>query len=281
VWRSRHDAIDALLTENSKYPSLLNSTAAKSCEVCVAGATHTLFVPPNFDPKNDKRLILHLHGGGYVQGSPQCEAPIATPIAAAVGCPVLAIRYPLWSEALPPADVDRVIAVFLELIKDRESHSIALMGTSAGGGLALRTALGLAKLKVPMPASIVLAAPWADLSGGGDTFSTLMPLDVVEPTIIGNIRRLIGASTSLRSPELSPVYAVFPSNFPPTIVAAGTRDSLLSDCVRLQRKLTDVGVQNDRRLFEGMPHGFMYFRTPETSAFVKDFASFIDSHIKK
>jgi monoterpene epsilon-lactone hydrolase len=278
-WRARNKA-GSPLTASPGFQAMLNIKPIEHRTMTVDGAAHSLFVPPNCDAEHDRRIVMHVHGGGYVLGAPENEAPIAAPLAIALGCPVLSIRYPLWWEALPPADVDRVVSVYRELRKDRDASSIALMGVSAGGGLALRSALKLKELGERLPAALALATPWTDVSGTGDTFTTLMPYDVLENTVIDDVRQLLGPNSDLRSPAFSPIYADYSADFPPTIIATGTRDALLSDCARLQRRLTDAGVANDLRVFEGMPHGFMGFRMPETDAFVQDFTQFLGRHLR-
>ena len=57
----------------------------------------------------------------------------------------------------------------------------------------------------------------------------------------------------LKHPLISPLYGDF-SGFPPTILISGTRDLLLSDTVRAQRKLRDEGIIADLHVFEGMSH---------------------------
>jgi acetyl esterase/lipase len=131
----------------------------------------------------------------------------------------------------------------------------------------------------PMPAALVLSTPWADVTGAGDTYQTLMPYDILENSVVGGVRSLLGSDELMGSPDLSPIYADYPADFPPTIVATGTRDALLSDCARLQRKLIDAGVENELRVFEGMPHGFMCFRMPEADACMRDYAHFIARHL--
>ncbi|MEW6346227.1 MAG: alpha/beta hydrolase [Paraburkholderia sp.] len=280
-WQVRNDSATALLRDNGALQSFLNLRAAKRRAVVIDNAAHTLFEPDGYDASRDNRIVLHIHGGGYVGGAAENEAPIATPVAAALGCPVLSISYPLWWEAPPPADVERIVAVYREIAQHRPPSTIALMGVSAGGGLALRSALRLAELGDPLPAAMVLATPWTDVSGAGDTFTTLMPYDVLESTSVDAIRSILGARVDLRSPDYSPIYARYPSHLPPTIIATGTRDSLLSDCARLQRKLTDAGVVNDLRVFEGMPHGFMGFRMPETDACISDISRFLEHHLRR
>ena len=277
-WQARNDAGRAFVA-TPLMEQALNIKPGKMRKVEIDGAEHVLFEPEHHDERKDPRIVVHIHGGGYVFGGPECEKPSATPIVAALNCPVLSIRYPLWWEEPPGADVARVIAIYRELRKTRAASSIALMGNSAGGGLVLRTTLKLHELGEPMPAALVLATPWVDVSGSGDTARTLRPYDIIDSDSHDVIVRLVGSEALLHSPAISPIHAQYPSNFPPTILATGTRDSLLSDSARLQRKLIDAGITHELRVFEGMPHGFMGFRMPEADACMRDFSAFLLKHL--
>lgn len=277
-WQVRNDAYKAGVA-SAAMEQVLNIKPCKSRKVVIDGAEHTLFYPDHYDESKDRRLIVHVHGGGYVLGAPECEKPAATPIVASMNCPVLSIRYPLWWEESPGADVDRVIAIYRELRKERDASSIALMGASAGAGLVLRATLKLHQLGEQMPAVLALATPWTDVGGSGDTARTLSPYDIIDTRVHEIITGLVGSAELLNSPAISPIYADYPSNFPPSILATGTRDSLLSDSARLQRKLIKAGIPHELHVFEGMPHGFMGFRIPEADACMHDFSVFLKKYL--
>lgn len=277
-WRRQNEGRGVMMA-SAAFQAVLNIRSIERRTVSIDGAEHTFFLPPGFDTERDSRIVLHIHGGGYFVGNAENENQFAAPIALELGCPVLSIRYPLWWEASPPADVDRIVAVYRAMLRERSAKSIALIGVSAGGGLALRSALELGALGEPLPAVLGLATPWTDVSGAGDTFTTLMPYDLLEPSVATYAAGLLGQNANLRSPEYSPIYADFPADFPPTLIATGTRDALLSDCARLQRKLSDTGVVNDLRVYEGMPHAFMAFRLPETDAYVRDLTQFLRRYL--
>lgn len=287
-------ALDAAITLDQRKQGIeamaawMNSPAGEqACNVYPAnvscrdidGAQHTVFAPVGSSGAHANSLIIDLHGGAYISGSPALERPCATPLVAALGCTVLAVRYPLWWEAPPPADVDRVVAVYRAMLAEYEAPRIALMGTSAGGGLALRSALKLKALGLPQPAALILNTPWSDLGGAGDSFRTLMSYDMLEAVIVDMVRPLKGSYAALEDPALSPVYADDFRGLAPTQLLSGTRDSLLSDCARLQRKLTEAQVVNELRVFEGMWHGFNTWRMPESDAWAGDVTAFLRRHL--
>jgi acetyl esterase/lipase len=71
--------------------------------------------------------------------------------------------------------------------------------------------------------------------------------------------------------------------FPPTILTSGTRDLLLSNTVRVHRKLRQAGVEAVLQVFEGQSHA-QYYRdvnAPETREAFEEIASFFDRHLRK
>jgi epsilon-lactone hydrolase len=69
--------------------------------------------------------------------------------------------------------------------------------------------------------------------------------------------------------------------FPPTILTTGTRDLLLSNTVRVHRKLRQAGVEAVLQVYEGQSHAHYIRddRTPETKEAFEEIASFFDKHL--
>jgi monoterpene epsilon-lactone hydrolase len=81
---------------------------------------------------------------------------------------------------------------------------------------------------------------------------------------------------------LSPVYGDM-HGFPPAILTTGTRDLLLSNTVRVHRKLRQAGVEAALHVFEGQSHA-QYLRdvnAPETKDAIGEIARFFDKHLGK
>ena len=92
----------------------------------------------------DGGVILHVHGGGYVQGSADAFRDSRVRSRRAPRRPVFVLDYPLAPEATLPAATDAVMAAY-EWLQANGVASIALVGDSAGGGLALGTLSRLAR----------------------------------------------------------------------------------------------------------------------------------------
>ena len=67
----------------------------------------------------------------------------------------------------------------------------------------------------------------------------------------------------LKDPLLSPVYGDM-HGFPPAILTSGTRDLLLSNTVRVHRKLRRAGVEAVLQVFEGQSQRPVHLRRPDT-----------------
>jgi acetyl esterase/lipase len=87
---------------------------------------------------------------------------------------------------------------------------------------------------------------------------------------------LYAGSHHTKDPLISPVYGDFTKGFPPAILTSGTRDMLLSDKVRIHRKLRQAGVETYLQIFEGMSHAqyILVFTSPESREAFQEIASF-------
>ena len=161
---------------------------------------------------------------------------------------------------------------------------MAIFGSSAGGNLTLAMVLRAKKDNLPLPAAIAPGTPMSDLTLAGDTFKTNAMLDnvLVAPGASCDQRAALYTNgRDLKDPMLSPVYGDM-SGFPPTILTSGTRDLLLSNTVRVHRKLRQAGVDSILQVYEGQSHAH-YLRddtAPETKEVFAEIAAFFDKHMK-
>ena len=115
---------------------------------------------------------------------------------------------------------------------------------------------------LPMPSSLTLLSPEVDLTESGDSFFTNQLIDVVLPRPLRNANLLYAGGTPLTDPLVSPLFGDL-EGFPPTLLQSGTRDLLLSNAVRMHRKLLAADVRCELHVFEGMPHGGFMGGSPE------------------
>ncbi|MEO8053124.1 MAG: alpha/beta hydrolase fold domain-containing protein, partial [Acidobacteriota bacterium] len=141
------------------------------------------------------------------------------------------------------------------------------------------------KENLPLPAAIAPGTPMADLTNTGDSFRTNAMLDnvLVAPDASCDKRAALYANGhDLKDPMLSPLFGDM-HGFPPAILTTGTRDLLLSNTVRVHRKLRQAGVEAVLQVYEGQSHG-QYSRdvtAPETREAFGEIARFFDKHLDK
>src|SRR5260370_41048563 len=109
----------------------------------------------------------------------------------------------------------------------------------------------------------------SSLSGVGDIYAANAFVDNVLVSRAGACdpaAQLYAHGHDLKDPLLSPVYGDM-HGFPPAILTTGTRDLLLSNTVRVHRKLREAGVDAQLEVFEGLSHAQYQFddRVPETT----------------
>ena len=84
------------------------------------------------------------------------------------------------------------------------------------------------------------------------------------------------AGHDVTDPEASPVFGAFDAAFPPTLITTGTRDMLLSSCVRLARVMREGGAAVDLRVWEGLWHVFEFYPDiPEAELSLTEIADFL------
>jgi acetyl esterase/lipase len=127
------------------------------------------------DKRSAEDVILYLHGGGYVIGSPHSHRGLAGKIAKDAGMACLLIDYRKAPEyPFPYALYDAYKAYEYLLGQGYEPGHIFIIGDSAGGGLTLSLSLKLKMDKMPLPAANVLLSPYVDLVNNEDDGSTML-----------------------------------------------------------------------------------------------------------
>ena len=242
--------------------------------VTIAGVPCLEIVPEGCDPDH---LVLYFYGGGYVTGSAYEDLIVSAALASFARARIIAPEYRLAPENPWPAATTDGFAVFEALAIDLNGRTLAIAGESAGGNLALAVMLRARDAGLPMPHAAALLSPWCDLANGGDSVSGN---DGRDPTLT---RRFLDAYTKLyagdnhaKTPDISPLHGTYDSSFPPMFVTTGTRDLLMSQCVRLAQVLRNAGVDVDLRIWDGLWHVFEFYdELPEAEQSLRTVAAFL------
>jgi epsilon-lactone hydrolase len=225
------------------------------------------------------RDVLFLHGGGYVTGSGALYRHFTWRIAMAARARVLAIDYRLAPEHPFPAALDDALAAYRWLVAGRAvPRRIAVMGDSAGGGLALALLLRLRDGGHELPAAAIALSPWTDLALTGASFSFNEKSDPMLSTADARLFAdcyLAGADP--RNPYASPLYGN-PAGLPPTLIHVGSDEILHDDAVRMAQILRAAGCRAEIEVWPRMPHVWHLFAPalPEARQAIANIGAFAD-----
>lgn len=223
------------------------------------------------------KVLLYLHGGGYIVCSPATHRLMVARICREAGLKALVIDYRLAPEHPFPAAVEDAEAAYRWLLAaGHKPEDIVIAGDSAGGGLTMSLLLTLREQGMPMPAGAALLSPWTDLALTGWTMLTNARRD---PML-----RLDSASLAVRHylqdtipthPIASSIYADL-SGLPPLYVQVGENEILLDDSKRLVNIAQSHGVEASLEIWPGMPHVFQAFpQVPESKPAIEGIGAFL------
>jgi len=265
-------------------PELREKLGVKMESATMAGVHVYILTPKQIPPHNKNRLLVNVHGGGYVYNPGEAGAAEAAMMAGYGGFKVISVDYRMPPDYPYPAGMDDAMAVWKAALKMQKARNMAIFGTSAGGGMTLAMILRAKQEKLALPAAIAPGTPWSDLTETGDTYRTNEWLDNVLVSYNGYLSHaalLYANGHDLKDPQLSPIYGDF-HGFPPTILTSGTRDLFLSNTVRTHRKLRQAGVEADLQVFEGMSHAqYLDPYAPESQEAFTEIGRFFDAHLGK
>ncbi len=230
----------------------------------VGGVPVLVFTPANMPAANRHRLLINVHGGGFIADWGSETETI--PIAAFSQTRVVAVLYRLLPDAVFPAAVNDTVAVYRALLKRYRPDELALYGTSAGAILTMEASARLRQLGVPLPAALGFFSGSADLLANTDS-SRIYGLNGLSGYANANLKaesgRAYAAGANPHDPVLSPLYSDL-RHYPPTLFLTSTRDFLLSDTVLLHRRFLEDGDQGQLIVFDALPHAFWNnFQLPE------------------
>ena len=206
------------------------------------------------------RVVLYLHGGGYVIGSPRSHRHLAAAIAGAGGASALLLDYRLAPEHPFPAAVDDAVAAYRWLLDQAIApEHIVIAGDSAGGGLTVATLLALRDASAPLPAAGVCISPWVDLTCSADSYRTKAEVDpIVKGEPIEEMARAYLGDRDRRTPLASPLFADL-RGLPPLLIHVGSDEVLLDDAVQLSERARQAGVSTALEVWDRMIHVWHWF----------------------
>jgi len=280
-WKKQIAGVEAATVKG--LPALREALKVTVEPTVLDGVKAYVVTPQNMLPQNRNRLLVHVHGGCFASFAGESGTVEAIYMAGFGGFKVISVDYRVPPDHPYPAPLDDAMTAWKAATKMAPPKNMAIFGSSAGGNLTLAMVLRAKQEGLPVPAAIAPGTPMSDLSGAGDSFQTNAMVDNVLVAYGANCDKraaLYAGGRDLKDPLLSPVYGDL-RGFPPAILTTGTRDLLLSNTVRVHRKLRQAGVEASLQVFEGQSHAHYYrdVSAPESKEAFTEIAQFFDRHL--
>jgi len=278
-WKAMVARTDAFLEPMADH---MIATAAASVETRTIGQCKVHVATPH-SLRYPDRAHLRIHGGAWVFLGGKFSMAEAAMTATDFGCVTYGLDYRMPPDHPYPAAVEDGVTLYRHMIELYAPAQIVISGGSAGGNLAAAVTLRLRDEGLPLPGAVGLLTPAVDLTFSGDTIKTNDGIDTVLRAG-GNAGKLYAGGHDLSDPYISPVNGDLTKGFPPTFLQSGTRDLLLSDTVRMHRKLLKAGIPAELHVWEAMPHGgfggVFGAPTPEDVEMGEVFVGFVDRWLR-
>ncbi len=225
------------------------------------------------------RVVLYLHGGGYIACSPETHRPLVAALVSRIGGTAYVPTYGLAPEHPYPAALHDAQGAYRHLVDacGITPSRLIVAGDSAGGGLALALVLSLREAGMPLPAAVVTFSPWTDMAATGASLDeNSQRCAMFAGDTIRRAARFYSANADPFSPTLSPLYGDY-HGFPPLLVHASADETLRDDAVRVAERARAHGASVTCRLWAGVPHVWQFFSgvMPEAAESLQETAAFI------
>lgn len=230
------------------------------------------------------QMIFHIHGGAFFVGSLKTHRAFLSEIALRTQMQVLHVDYPLAPDHPYPEASDAIYDIYQMLVDQGvQAKDIIVSGDSCGANLALALALKLKKDDPEhLPSGLILMSPFLDLTLTSESLrynqkhDALLSVEALETGISYYVPQGLDASI----PEISPIFGDF-KGLPPTLVQVGSKEILMDDAIRFEKKAKKADVDVTYKLYTGMWHNFQMFspwfdEAKKALADIADFAHRLD-----
>jgi len=223
---------------------------------------------PNADAS---AMLIHVHGGGWVFGSPDEVDVVIAKLARTASCEAISVDYRLAPEHPFPAGRNDVM-VAIEWALDEAARlgldRVIIAGESSGAHLALSAVLELGPAALCERGLVGLSLAFGFFDVGlspsarnwGDKFLTLST-----PWLQWFADQLVpGVPIDKRGDsEYSPVNAAVDlvAALPCTLMIVGDADPLLDDTLTMAQRMRDAGASVELAVYPDSPHGFVAMPT--------------------
>jgi acetyl esterase/lipase len=285
-----HGDVAAMRKWNSEREQQRLNDALKRYPVTIHAATMGGVRVDIVEPKapipqrNRGRVLINLHGGGFMWGAGAGAQSEAVPIAGTGRVKVVTVDYRMAPERKFPAASEDVASVYRALLRQYRPQDIGLYGCSAGGILAAEAVAWFAKHGLPRPGAIAtLCGTGAEVSGDSGYVAAWAAGQAIPAG--GKPLRLVDLpyfqGVDARDPLVFPIESRETlAKFPPTLLLSGNRDFAASSLTVMHRRLREAGVDAELYQFDGLWHAFVMDPTlPESAEAYHIVWDFFDRHL--
>lgn len=206
-------------------------------------------------------VVMHMHGGGFVNRHPEQDLHIARHLAVASGVTVVLPDYDTAPRVQYPVAEEQMLdlARWVQTGKDQDwdGAALALSGVSAGAKLAINVCQQLHGAGLPGPRAIALVVPVIDVTRTDRTSS------IRRPAISPLVQRFVGWAyfpdvERRREPLASPLFDdTLAEVLPQTLILTGSNDTLAPEGAALAAALRAAGTRVEHQEYPGADHDFI------------------------
>ncbi len=228
------------------------------------------------EPLKD-RVILYLHGGGWIFGSPLTCRKLTSAIAKAARIKILSIDYRLSPEYPFPMPLDDCVNAYKWLLSNGYNNTdIVIGGDSAGGNLTLATLLKLRDKGIDLPAGAICLAPATDFTFSDESYFKNAETDtsLADVGFFWWYAAYLGDENP-NNPYISPLLADL-KDLPPILIQVSSSEMLYSDSTRFVEKAKKAGTRAILQSWDDMSHVFqgLFDELPEAKEAITKIADF-------
>ncbi|MCS7050837.1 MAG: alpha/beta hydrolase [Thermomicrobium sp.] len=225
------------------------------------------------------RVLLYLHGGGFVYGLSGQHLRMVAELIRRMGVRALLVDYRLAPRFPWPAALDDCLEAYRWLLRQGFApQRIVVAGDSAGGNLAIVLSMALRDAGEPLPAAVACLSPVGDLAareGGSGPVGDA----VLHPRAIRRFNRSYVDGHDPRHPLISPLYGDW-RGLPPFLVHAGGAELLREDAERITAAARAAGVAVELAIYPGMWHVWqLHLELPQAQQSLDAIARWLMRHL--
>lgn len=222
---------------------------------CISFGKYGEYIELEDNPKD--KVILYIHGGGFVSGSAEMKRDFTFYLAKKVGYNVFSANYSLAPENPFPKPLEDCYEIYKMLLTEYQANNIYLLGESAGGNLVISTILLAKQRNLQMPMGCVLISPTVQYVDMLPSYFKNEKSDcMLDRTFIDEVRATyLKKETDYVNPLISPLYADY-TGFPKSLIICSDSEFLFDDSKLLHKKMLSFDCESDIKVYSNMMHAF-------------------------